>query len=100
MHRAEVQRERVAEPLPLGGPRAASSGPRRARTCATREDQQRLAGQPEPLQRLPGAGAALEGRAEQVGAQPALYVGAGPDPQQVQRDQLRRVAQRLAPAPR
>ena len=61
------------------------------------EHQERLPGEPEPLQRLPAAGAALERGAEQVGTQPALYVGSGADPEQVQRDQLGGVAERLGP---
>ena len=60
------------------------------------EDHQPLAGQPEAVERVPGAGASLQRGAEQVGAQPALDVGSGAHPEQVQRDQLRRLAQRVA----
>ena len=52
------------------------------------EDHDLLAGQAEAVQRVPRAGAALEGGADQVGAEPALHVGAGAHPQQVQRHEL------------
>ena len=85
MYGAEVHRERVTEPLPLvddGGGVVLDARHRDA------EHHQRLAGQPQPVQGRTRAGTALERRAEQVGPQPALHVGSGADPEQVQRDQL------------
>ena len=97
MDRAQVHRERVAEPLAFVRDRRAASAVDSSPVADTARPSTttRLAGQPEPVQRLSRAGPAFERGAEQVGAQPALDVGAGPDAQQVQRDQLRGVAQCL-----
>ena len=56
-----------------------------------------LVGEAEAAERLAGAHAALQRGADQVGAQPALDVGAGPDAQHVERDDPGAVAQRLHP---
>ncbi len=61
------------------------------------EDHQRAGGQAKATEGLPGADATFQRRAQQVGAQPPLDIGAGPDPQQVQGHQLGGVAQRLGP---
>ena len=52
------------------------------------EDNHGSAGQAKPPQGIRRTGPAFQRRADQVGAQPALHVGAGPHPQQVQRDEL------------
>ena len=84
--RVEVQRERVGEPLQLVRRRGVRLRCRAGERDP--EDDERRVPQAEPLERLPGAGAALDDRADQVGADPPAYVGAGTDPQQVQGDQL------------
>ena len=44
------------------------------------QHHQRAPGQAEAVQGLPGPGSAGQGGAEQIGPQPALDVGPGPDP--------------------
>ena len=64
VHRAQVQRERVAEPLALVGDGGAGLE-RLVAACPRQrdaEDHQPLAGQPEAVERVPGAGASLQRR--------------------------------------
>ena len=87
--------ERVGEPLPVGDEElivSAAAG-RLARERAG-DDDEVVAGQPEPAERIPCAGAALERGADELGPQAPLHVGAGPHPQQMQRDELRGIPQR------
>jgi hypothetical protein len=88
-----VQGERVGEPLPLGD----QLGVRVRRVQRQGQHGHRLVGEAQPVQRLACPGAALQRRAEQVGAQPAVHVRTGPDAQQVQGDQRGRVGQRPHP---
>ncbi len=89
VYRAQVHRERVGEPLPFGGRARVGAEPAdRVGGFEDGESQHHhgLVGQAEAAERLAGAHAALQRGADQVGTEPALDVGAGPDAQHVQRD--------------
>ena len=102
MDRRQVHAKRVGEPLEVagptarillagglgradGGPGARHAGSQRGRRPAGRPGRAGVSASRAPT---PPSSAVLD----QVGAQPALHVGAGAHPQQVQRDQLGGVA--------
>ena len=103
----QVHAERVGNAPEVAGSTAALTGGlggaarQAARVLGAQgrsEHDDLLAGQAEPAQRVARADTALQRGAHQVGAQPALHVGAGAHPQQVQGDQLGGVLQRLRSA--
>ena len=90
MHRAQMHRECVSQPLQLGGVEGIGGQGLvgQGGQHGQREDDHRLVGKAQAAQRLPGADAAFQGGGQQVGAQPPLHVGPGPDAEHMQRNEF------------
>ncbi|MDI2022865.1 hypothetical protein PJL18_03408 [Paenarthrobacter nicotinovorans] len=95
---AQMHGEAVADSLPFHGQPRISC----CTACTIRilehgqgEHHHRLFRQPQPLQSVSGTNPTFQGGAQQVGTHPAFLVRSGMQPQQMQRHQLRRVAQGL-----
>ena len=90
-HGGQVHGESIGETLALAEEQlvgAHGSLALRVEQQGRADDADALAAEAETLEGIPGACAALEGGPDQFGAEPALHVGTGTNPQHVQGDEF------------